>query len=198
MDPLLIMLRLLVPLLIFRAPLLGGLAALGLDGLDWHITLSAASVGHLQYGTIDKLLDLYYLTIEAYTVLFWKSLPAKTAALTLYMYRTVGVLAFLLSGNETFLFVGANIFESWFLWYLSCQWVVGHAPKMSKKLITIGILTLTIPKLYQEYVMHVLHRLDWRFISIVVSPTITMWYDQIIGQLVIAAAFVGIAVLAGV
>lgn len=65
MDPVILVLRLLVPLAIFRYPFLGGLASIWLDGIDWSVNLFGLVNLHANYILLDKILDLYYLSIEA-------------------------------------------------------------------------------------------------------------------------------------
>src|SRR5687767_8535111 len=115
MDPIILVLRILVPLSIFRFPLLGGLLSLFLDGLDWWVNIFGIEDIQRNYQILDKLLDIYYLSIEAYVVLRWRNESARFLGLSLYIYRLVGVILFELTGARIFLFVFMNLFESFFL-----------------------------------------------------------------------------------
>src|SRR5829696_6633394 len=67
-----ILLRLAVPLLILRWPLIGGILAMLLDGADVIIVdlFGPGGMGPF-YHAIDKYLDLYYLGLEAFVSLGW-------------------------------------------------------------------------------------------------------------------------------
>lgn len=74
-----IALRLLIPLLIPRFPMAGGLLSMGMDGLDVVLVeyISDGGMGS-HYHTLDKLLDLYYLGLEAWTVRHWLNVNVCT------------------------------------------------------------------------------------------------------------------------
>lgn len=64
-----IVLRLLIPLLIPRFPLAGGLLSMAMDGLDVVLVeyISDGGMG-AHYHSLDKLLDLNYIGLEVWTV----------------------------------------------------------------------------------------------------------------------------------
>jgi len=113
-----IALRLIVPLLILRRPLAGGIAAMLLDATDVIIVefFGPGGMGP-HYQNIDKGLDLYYLGLEAYVSLSWVERIPRLISLSLFGLRVVGVALFELSGWRSLLFLFPN-FENWFLFVL--------------------------------------------------------------------------------
>ena len=110
--------RVFVPLLIFRWPFWGILVALYIDASDWHLYQFRAQEDYVRYQIWDKLLDTYYLSIAFFTSLFWKDIRARAFSIFLFLYRTVGIVLFILLGNGVFLFLFPNVFENFFLFYL--------------------------------------------------------------------------------
>jgi len=116
-----IALRLIVPLLILRRPLAGGIAAMLLDATDVIIVefFGPGGMGP-HYQNIDKGLDLYYLGLEAYVSLSWVERIPRLISLSLFGIRVVGVVGvalFELSGRRSLLFLFPN-FKNWFLFVL--------------------------------------------------------------------------------
>jgi hypothetical protein len=190
MDFILLIVRLVVPLTIFKFPLLGGLASFLLDGGDWFSDLLGLTGNHDTYQTTDKLLDLYYLTIEFLVLRSWKNKFAKKIAGFLFGIRGFGILAFWISGYEPFLFYFPNVFESFFLFYLTVWFFLRREPKIKTGLILATII-ISIPKLVQEYLMHVKMMTDWRFTHV---PLLKLTYDNIFHHIVIVLAVVLIVI----
>lgn len=183
MDPIILLLRVFVPLLIFRFPLFGGLSSLSLDGLDWWINIFGIENIRDNYQQLDKLLDIYYLSIEAYIVFRWTNKSAKLIGFFLYFYRMAGLLLFQLLGARIFLFIFPNFFESFFLFYLLCKKILGKEPKISPSLFFFSLVIIFIPKVIQEYPQHAALFWQWRHVQIrMFSETIILPYDNIIHQ----------------
>ena len=107
-------LRLIVPLLIFRSPLVGGVLAMLLDGADVIIVEQFGPGGMgSKYHQLDKYLDIYYLSMEAYVSLTWTELRPRLTSIGLFLYRLVGVVLFELTGIRLLLFIFPNLFENW-------------------------------------------------------------------------------------
>ena len=146
-----IILRLLAPLLILRFPITGiGLAIL----LDWrdHDYLGQ----YESYQVIDKWLDLYYLTICAYVAQSWKDVIARRLATGLFWYRLAGVATMTFVNQEWILILFPNMFEVFFIFYI----LYAQLSKSSKLFTTWKstapvMIILLIPKMIQEYVLHV-------------------------------------------
>ncbi len=155
-------LRLVVPLVILRRPLLGGVLAMLLDGADVIIVefFGPGGMGR-HYHSLDKVLDLYYLGLEAFVSLRWQERLARRTSVGLYLYRLVGVLLFEVTDIRWLLFAFPNLFENWFLFYLiRCRFF----PKLRldtwrRIAVTLGLLY--VPKLGQEYLLHVAETQSW-------------------------------------
>ncbi|MEX0749531.1 MAG: hypothetical protein WD359_01880 [Dehalococcoidia bacterium] len=154
--------RLVVPLLIFRHPLAGGIAALIADAIDV-VLISVMQLGDFggHYHTTDKLLDSYYLAIE-WTVAFgWDSPWARWPALVLFPYRIIGVALFETTGERVMLFIFPNMFGNWWLY---CLLVARFFPSIyprSLRTTAVPMLLLLIPKMAQEYVLHYREAQPW-------------------------------------
>jgi hypothetical protein len=157
-----ILLRLMVPLLITRVPLVGGVAAMLLDGVDVIIVdlFGPGGMGPL-YHAIDKYLDLYYLGLEALVSLGWAEAVPRRASIALYLYRLVGAIAFELTGIRVLLVFFPNLFENWFLFYLvRCRFFPRLRLDTWPRVIT-ALAILYIPKFFQEYILHYRQLQPW-------------------------------------
>jgi hypothetical protein len=90
-----IAMRLVIPLLILKRPLVGGVAAMLLDALDVVIVefFGEGGMGP-HYHNIDKVLDLYYLALELWVALSWVERIPRLTAIGLFVYRVIGVVIF--------------------------------------------------------------------------------------------------------
>lgn len=154
---LVVALRLLLPFTIFRWPLLGGLLALTADFYDFPL-LNTFGWGFLTpetYQSVDKMLDIYYLSFEFLVALRWNDLLARKAAVGLFSWRLIGVIIFELTQVRKFLFFAPNIFEYFYLAFLGIKKFKPDF-RLSKKLLLILLVAIGIPKLAQEFVLHYL------------------------------------------
>lgn len=157
-----IALRLLVPLLIFRYNLAGAVIAMLLDGADV-ILIDLMSLGGFEghYHTTDKILDSYYLTIELIVALGWASPWAKWPTVALYAYRAVGVVLFEITGARIALFIFPNLFENWWLYVVVvARWWPRLNPRNVKTTL-VPLLVLLVPKMGQEYLLHFAEAQPW-------------------------------------
>ena len=184
--------RLIVPLSIFHYPLFGGLASTILDGFDWSVNLFNLPGLHTNYVLLDKVLDIYYLSIEAWVLLKWKSFLAKKIGITLYMWRMVGVILFAFLGKEYLFFWFPNIFESFFMFYVAVNFFLKREVKMVPLTLWVSLGVLAIPKLFQEYIMHIQLVSNWRFITIRGLP---FKYDNVVHQLLIIVVLIVVIIL---
>lgn len=160
-------LRLVLPLLILRLPLVGGLLALVIDALDVVIVewFGPGGMGD-HYAAIDKGLDLYYLALEAWVVWrWWDNRPARLAALALFGWRVVGVALFELTGARALLFVFPNLFEYLFLGVLIAARFLPRLEPKTWRAVLIWILVLLGPKLGQEYLLHIAEAQPWDWVK---------------------------------
>ena len=152
-----LLLRLIIPLTIFRWPLWGAVASLLIDALDCQIA-TAFGCSIPNYILRDKYLDLYYLTIELAVSRKWANKIASKAALVLYIWRLAGMVIFHLTGEEKWLIIAPNIFEYFFLFIVLLQFLEKEtktkfwldSPKRLWRLLTF----LFIIKTPQEIVLH--------------------------------------------
>ena len=148
--------RLVVPLIIFRFPLLGIFLVAYIDGEDWH-WLNLSGQEEIEFYRIwDKLLDVYYLGIAFLTSISWTDKIARLISFYSYTLRILGVLIFIVLRQSFLLFLFPNFFEVFFIFYL----VYTNISK--QKLLFFNttevfavILALFIPKLIVEYLFHV-------------------------------------------
>lgn len=150
-----IVLRLVVPLLILRWSLVGGLAAMLVDALDVVIVefISEGGMGS-HYSELDKALDTYYLALEAFVAWRWTNQWARLPALWLFGYRLVGAVLFEVTQVRVLLFIFPNMFENWWLY---CVVMAKFWPRLapsSWKSVAIPMGVLLVPKMGQEYLLH--------------------------------------------
>ncbi|HEV2073204.1 MAG TPA: hypothetical protein VGR29_06125 [Thermomicrobiales bacterium] len=159
-------LRVVLPLLILRKPLLGGILAMLLDALDVVIVelFGAGGMGH-HYHSIDKVLDLYYLGLEAWVALSWIERIPRISAIALFLYRVAGVVIFELTQWRPTLFIFPNLFEHWFLFYLIRSRFFPGLRLNAWKNTIIWLAILYIPKLAQEYLLHVAQAQPWDWVK---------------------------------
>jgi hypothetical protein len=157
-----IALRLLVPLLIFRWNLVGALLAMFLDTADV-ILVDLMGIGGFEghYHTTDKLLDSWYLTIELIVALQWENPWAKWPAVVLFAYRAIGVVIFEITQARIALFIFPNMFENWWLYVvIVAKFWPRHSPSSLRSML-IPMLILLVPKMAQEYLLHFAEAKPW-------------------------------------
>lgn len=161
-----IALRVLAPVFILRWPLAGTVACLLLDAGDVIIVewFGPGGMG-AHYHSIDKVLDLYYLGIAAYVATRWELRVPRLLALGLFTWRVVGVALFELIGWRPLLFFFPNLFENWFLFCLVVwKWFPGvDLSRWRTSLIWLAVLL--VPKMAQEYLLHVVQAQPWSWIK---------------------------------
>ena len=121
-------LRLVIPLLILRYWLLGGIVAMVLDALD---VVIIELIGHGGFGShyaeLDKILDTYYLSLELFVAWRWTNPWTRIPAIALFGYRVVGVVLFEIIDARVILFIFPNLFENWWIY---CVVVMKWFPKL--------------------------------------------------------------------
>ena len=157
-----LVIRLLVPLTIFRWPLAGGLLAVAVDTLDV-VIIEIIGLGGFggHYQTLDKAQDLYYLGIEFLVATGWENPWAKWPALVLYPYRVIGAIAFEITHVRVLLFIFPNLFENWWLY---CVIVARFTPRLEPRSFmsaAVPLVLLLIPKMAQEYLLHYAEAQPW-------------------------------------
>ncbi len=149
---LVLLIRLLVPLTIFRWPLWGGLLSIVADTIDILIFQSLGFPDVIGYHELDKLLDVYYLSIEVIVVQAWPGLPRSIASV-LFGLRLVGVVLFEATGDRLLLFLLPNLFELFFLAYAYTR-AYRPAYTLTGSAAAVWLAALLVPKMAQEYALH--------------------------------------------
>lgn len=166
-----IALRVLVPLLILRWSITGGVLAMVVDALDVVIVEffgPGGMGGH--YSQLDKALDSYYLGLEALVAWWWVNPWARWTALGLFAYRLVGAVLFELTEVRALLFLFPNLFENWWLY---CVIVARWWPRLlpsSWVSTAVPLLVLLVPKMAQEYLLHIVEAKPWNWLKRNVLP----------------------------
>jgi hypothetical protein len=146
-----LVLRLIVPLLILRLPLIGLLTSALIDVADYSFMGDSP-----HYQQLDKLLDTYYLSFAALTALRWKDTAARRIALGAYLWRVVGVAFVLLADQRWLLMIFPNFFEPIFVFYLLYAYLSKNDKLFTSRwAIAIVTVVLLVPKLVQEYILHI-------------------------------------------
>lgn len=159
-------LRLVVPLMILWRPLPGSIIAMALDALDVVIVefFGPGGMGE-HYHNIDKLLDTYYLSLQAWVALSWTERLPRITAIVLFVYRLIGVAVFEVTEWRPTMFVFPNLFENWFLFVLIRNRFFPNLQLDTWKRVGFWLVILYIPKVVQEYVLHVAQAQPWGWIK---------------------------------
>ena len=151
---LIFLLRLLIPLTIFKWPLAGGLASAAVDALDTNL-VKLFGVEIPNYVSTDKVLDMYYLSIELIVSLRWTNSWAKKTSIFLYVWRLVGVVAFELTQIRPLLFIFPNLFEHFFIYFVIVKKLKKDTWLITGKRLAVVLFILWLTKVPQELILHV-------------------------------------------
>lgn len=166
------LIRVIGSFVILRYPILGGFLAIGLDYVDMEIIRFFENGDLSSYQSLDKILDLFYLTMELLVVFSWQNKIAKNSAVVLYLYRFIGIILFEVTQNKLMLVIFPNIFEYFFLIYLILL-------KLKKDIffkpvaVFCFIILLAFPKLFHEYLLHINTTHPWtknKYVSRIIDP----------------------------
>lgn len=158
MNPLLIVARIILPLVILWFPLLGGTISVVLDTIDWY-TKHLIGIGPIgDYQTIDKALDLYYLSLLAIVAGRFNNKTVRNLIWFFYTYRFFGTVLFEITQMRGLLFIFPNIFENLFFFYYILQSTASYEPKIH--ILTLGwiLVIVTVPKILHEYSIHIIQQ----------------------------------------
>ena len=152
-----------LPLLILRFPFAAGWANFFLDAFDGDL-LIPLGLSNDVYQPVDKITD--WVTYVMIVVLcFRNAWPTRRLMLALFLYRSVGQITFLITGNELVLALFPNFLEPLFLvtiTILTFERVVRKVPDWQVR--GFGVLyryrwligsVIVVYKLIDEYVTHV-------------------------------------------
>jgi hypothetical protein len=149
-------LRVIVPLFIFRYPLPAIIVALIVDAADETVFQALTNLNLENYQSYDKALDVYYLAI-AYiaTMRNWSNLFAVRVSRFLWYFRLVGSTLFEFTGFRLLLMLFPNVFEYFFI-YIEAARTRWNTRQLTKwHVITAAAVIWVFIKLPQEYWIHV-------------------------------------------
>jgi hypothetical protein len=160
-----------LPVLIIPFPFAAGWANFFLDGFDGDLLIPLGLPNEL-YQPVDKVTD--WVTYVAIVIVAYRNAwPTKRLMLGLFLFRTVGQVGFLATGNELFLAAFPNFLEPLFLvtaTILAWERAIRHLPDwqaqgfafLARHRWLIGTL-IVVYKLQDEYFTHVanLDRSEW-------------------------------------
>ena len=164
MGPVIVtLIRLLIPLTILKHPFWGTILSLLTDAIDV-ILITILNMGDFtNYHSVDKFLDMYYLSFSAYTSLAWNDLLAKKTSIFLFVYRLIGFILFELTHMRSLLLLFPNLFEHFFLFYLGYMKLFKKSSFSTYKQLAGVLIFLLILKLPQELVLHYLELQPWNW-----------------------------------
>lgn len=150
-----IALRLILPLFMVHFPLTGWVVSFIGDNIDL-VLLEAAHSPYLKhYQQIDKLLDLFFLTVIASLVIRWKKGLIRSLALVMYFWRFIGVFVFIIIGAEQVLLFFPDVLPVFFpIVLLDTKFFHSRILSTNKKIAITAFILLLI-KIVFEYVLHV-------------------------------------------
>jgi hypothetical protein len=160
-----------LPLLIIRFPFAAGWANFVLDGIDGDLLIPLGLPDEI-YQPVDKISD--WVTYVAIVIVGYRNQwPIRRLMLGLFIFRSVGQVAFLLTEEELFLALFPNFLEPLFLvtaTILAWQRVIRRLPDwfdrgfalLDRYKWPIGIL-IVLYKLQDEWFTHVANvdRSEW-------------------------------------
>jgi len=146
-------LKFLLPVLIFRFPFAAGWANFFLDSIDGDI-LVPAGLPEPTYQVVDKVAD--WVTYLCIVLWGWKR-EIRTEVVVVFLLRTIGQVLFLLSGNELILFVFPNLLEPLFLVYVTIARIKGwdNVYTIYRRYAAPIWAAILVYKFQDEYVTHV-------------------------------------------
>lgn len=159
--------RLIVPISILRFPLLGILASMGADALDWGFIGVTSSGMNTIYQHWDKSMDVYSFLFIVWVVYKWQDIWARKVAFGLFVYRLIGVILFWITGWRSALFFFPNVFENFVILCLIIFWLSKKKKlnlDLRQKTVMLG--ALIIPKMIHEYFQHLLGRQPWEIYNV--------------------------------
>ena len=159
-------LRLLGPLMIFRWPLLGTLLSQYVfdmfDVVIWDMTGTLAKIN---YTAFDKVLDIYQLAIQLIVALRWKQKNPRQIAAWLFAYRLLGFGLYEITRKRILFLFFPNLFFVFFLIYVICTKIGKTHWFDHKKSLTIILILTCLIKIPQEYVLHCMAVSPWELMK---------------------------------
>lgn len=161
------LIRLLAPFLILRFPLIGILLCMFIDMYDWQIIDTSNPQKLAFYQNWDKTLDFYYQIFIVIIVFQFKDKIARSTAIFLFLYRSLGLMLFYTFHSRNILFLFPNLFENFVVFYLLyVMFTKKQILFTSKKLLVFILTMIAIPKMLHEYFQHFLLRQPWEIYDV--------------------------------
>lgn len=164
-----IILRILIPLTIFKWRVFGAIISPLLDAVDVILVdIIAVLLGepggfgnHYQFA--DKWLDMYYFSLEVVVSFWWTSKLARNTSIVLYVYRFIGLILFEVTGIRKLFFFFPNLFENFFLYYVIAERFFPRFLPKTKSHLALILALLYIPKFGQEWLLHYQQAQPWHW-----------------------------------
>lgn len=100
-------------------------------------------------------------SLALYVAFSWSETLARNTSVVLYALRFIGVLLFEIFNLRVMLLFFPNLFEFFFLFYAYMQVFHHDFLIQNYKRLALILILLAIPKLVQEYILHVLEARPW-------------------------------------
>jgi hypothetical protein len=190
-------LRIIVPLGVFRYPLPAIIAALIIDAVDQTVFELLTELNLDFYQSYDKALDIYYLSL-AYiaTLRNWPNLFALNVSRFLWYFRLVGTTLFELTGFRALLMIFPNVFEYFFI-YIELARTRWSALRLTRYHVLVAAAVIWIfIKLPQEYWIHIAQLDFTEFLkeTVLGMPLTASWGEAIRENLWVIPVLVLIAI----
>ena len=148
--------RIFASLIVFKFNFYGGLLVILIDFSDLFMMNLISLGGVRNYQTLDKFLDLFYISFFLIISLRW-SPKVRNISIGLYIFRLIGFVLFEIFEERFILFLFPNIFEFWFIGIALFNKLTKSQSTKNIALVLIFAIGL---KMLQEYILHV-----WRFLD---------------------------------
>ncbi|MBR91461.1 MAG: hypothetical protein CL903_01460 [Dehalococcoidia bacterium] len=148
--------RILASTIVFKFNFIGGLFVIFIDFSDLIIMNMINLGGVKNYQSLDKILDLFYMSYFLIISLKWEK-TIKKISFSLFFMRMIGLVFFELTGTRMILLIFPNVFEFWFIGITFFKF---RKIQISNRNI-FWILTISIIlKIVQEFILHYWKILD--------------------------------------
>ena len=168
-------LRLLTALAVLVAPLPALWLSGHVDRWDWSLLGMPGASEHQQhvYQYWDKSLDTFTLAIACIVALRWKDPLVRRLAIAMFAWRVAGVTIFMATGQREVLVAFPNVFEKLFFFYLVFRFLSRQDLMLrSRADAVLVIVALTLPKIVDEYFVHVASR-PWQTVTLLPASVST-------------------------
>jgi hypothetical protein len=168
-------LRVLGSLAVLVAPLPGLWFNGHLDRWDWSLLGMPSASAHEQqvYQHWDKSIDTFTLAIALVVALGWKDPIVRRLAIAAAAWRVAGVAVFMVTDDRALFVLFPSVFEKLFLFYLLFR-VFARQDIMLRTWTDAAVVmvALTLPKMAEEYFIHVAGR-PWQTMTLLPASITT-------------------------